>query len=45
LAKTVKEGWWWGKDSNLGRRSQQIYSLPPLTAWVPHHVVFSVVSD
>ena len=28
--------WWWGKDSNLRRRSRQIYSLIPLTAWVPH---------
>ncbi len=27
--------WWRGKDSNLRRHSQQIYSLPPLTAWVP----------
>ena len=27
-----KEGVWRDKDSNLGRRSQQIYSLPPLTA-------------
>ena len=28
--------WWWGKDSNLRRLSRQIYSLIPLTAWVPH---------
>ena len=27
--------WWRGKDSNLRRHSQQFYSLPPLTAWVP----------
>ena len=28
--------WWWrGKDSNLRRLSQQIYSLPPLTAREP----------
>ena len=29
--------WWAGKGSNLGSRWQQIYSLPPLTAWVPAH--------
>ena len=29
------ENWWRGQDSNLRRLSQQIYSLPPLTAWVP----------
>jgi hypothetical protein len=23
--------WWWGKDSNLRRRCQQIYSLPSLS--------------
>jgi hypothetical protein len=27
--------WWAGKDSNLGSRWQQIYSLPPLATWVP----------
>jgi hypothetical protein len=27
--------WWRGKDSNLRRQSRQIYSLIPLTAWVP----------
>ena len=27
--------WWAGKDSNLRRLSQQIYSLPPLATWVP----------
>ena len=27
--------WWRGEDSNLRRHSQQIYSLPPLAAWVP----------
>ena len=26
--------WWREKDSNLRRRCQQIYSLPPLAAWV-----------
>lgn len=26
---------WAGKDSNLRRLSQQIYSLPPLATWVP----------
>ena len=31
------EGWWAGKDSNLGSRWQQIYSLPPLSTWVPAH--------
>ena len=31
-----RSGWWWGKDSNLRRHSRQIYSLIPLTAWVPH---------
>ena len=29
--------WWAGKDSNLRRRSQEIYSLPHLTALVPTH--------
>ena len=28
-------GWWRGKDSNLRRRSRQIYSLLPLTAREP----------
>ena len=32
---TPPENWWRGQDSNLRRLSQQIYSLPPLTAWVP----------
>jgi hypothetical protein len=27
--------WWRGEDSNLRRLSRQIYSLIPLTAWVP----------
>ena len=27
--------WWRGEDSNLRRLSQQIYSLPPLTAREP----------
>ena len=32
----LSEGFWWrGKDSNLRRLSQQIYSLPPLTAREP----------
>ena len=31
------KGWWSGEDSNLRRRSQQIYSLPPLTAREPDH--------
>ena len=29
---------WGDKDSNLGRRSQQIYSLPPLTARESPHI-------
>src|SRR6266496_995570 len=29
--------WWGGKDSNLGSRWQQIYSLPPLSTRVPPH--------
>src|SRR5688572_15243837 len=29
------KNWWRGKDSNLRRLSQQIYSLPPLTAREP----------
>ena len=33
-----RSGWWWGKDSNLRRHSRQIYSLIPLTAWVPHPI-------
>ena len=32
LAMKVKK--WGDKDSNLGSETQQIYSLPPLTAWV-----------
>ena len=31
--------WWGGEDSNLRRLSQQIYSLPPLTAREPPHPV------
>ena len=33
--KHLQKTWWRGKDSNLRRLSQQIYSLPPLTTWVP----------
>gem|GEM_PF-3565379 len=29
---------WAGKDSNLRRLSQQIYSLPPLATWVPARI-------
>ena len=29
---------WWGEDSNLRRLCQQIYSLPRLTASVPHRI-------
>ena len=29
------KAWWRGEDSNLRRLSQQIYSLPPLTAREP----------
>ncbi len=29
------KSWWRGQDSNLRRLSRQIYSLLPLTAWVP----------
>ncbi len=29
------QAWWRGEDSNLRRLSQQIYSLPPLTAREP----------
>ena len=28
--------WWWDVDSNHGRHSQQIYSLPSLASWVSH---------
>ncbi len=31
---------WGGEDSNLRRLSQQIYSLPHLTALVPPHLVY-----
>ena len=31
--------WWAGKDSNLGSRWQQIYSLPPLATWVPARIL------
>jgi hypothetical protein len=30
-------GWWRGEDSNLRRRRQQIYSLPPLATREPLH--------
>ncbi len=30
-----QHSWWRGEDSNLRRLSQQIYSLPPLTAREP----------
>ena len=33
---TRRSPWWRGEDSNLRRLSQQIYSLPRLTASVPH---------
>ena len=33
------EAWWRGEDSNLRRRCQQIYSLPPLATRVPLHVI------
>ena len=33
--KHLQKTWWRGKDSNLRRLSQQIYSLPPLTAREP----------
>ena len=40
LSYTPPKGkWWWGKDSNLRRLSQQIYSLPRLTAPEPHHFI------
>ena len=35
LEYTLFNIWWRGKDSNLRRLSRQIYSLFPLTAWVP----------
>ena len=35
--------WWWVKDSNLRRHSQQIYSLPSLATWVTHHLYSFVV--
>ena len=31
----ASSAWWAGKDSNLGSRWQQIYSLTPLATWVP----------
>ncbi len=33
--KSEGEAWWGEEDSNLRRLSQQIYSLPRLTASVP----------
>ena len=33
---------WGGEDSNLRRLSQQIYSLPHLTALVPPHNWFII---
>ncbi len=35
LSLTARPWWWRGEDSNLRRLSRQIYSLIPLTAWVP----------
>ena len=37
LRTTLNTLQWGVKDSNLRRRSQQIYSLPPLTAREPPH--------
>ena len=34
LLPLLRKKWWRRKDSNLRRRSQQIYSLPSLTTWV-----------
>ncbi len=31
----IHQLWWRGEDSNLRRRSQQIYSLPPLATREP----------
>ena len=39
------EGWWAGKDSNLGSRWQQIYSLPPLSTWVPAHFTLTLLGS
>ena len=39
-----RSDWWWGKDSNLRRHSRQIYSLIPLTAWVPHPIKIKLYS-
>ena len=39
-----RSNWWWGKDSNLRRHSRQIYSLIPLTAWVPHPIKIKLYS-
>ena len=33
----IGASWWAGEDSNLRRRHQQIYSLPPLTTREPAH--------
>ena len=38
LIYTHSKKWWRGKDSNLRRLSQQIYSLPPLAAREPLQV-------
>jgi hypothetical protein len=35
LGHASNRAWWRGEDSNLRRLSQQIYSLPPLTAREP----------
>ena len=39
---TLHKKWWAGKDSNLGSRWQQIYSLPPLSTRVPAHFTFTI---
>jgi hypothetical protein len=38
LRRGTNAAWWRGEDSNLRRLSQQIYSLPRLTASVPLQV-------
>ena len=35
--------WWAGKDLNLRRLSQRIYSPPPLATWVPAHGVATII--
>ena len=38
MSTEPKDHWWRGEDSNLRRRSRQIYSLIPLATREPLHI-------